>query len=58
MYKRTDRHCLWPFFLLPRSDCYTSDFFVGCMEVMMVGMDTRVQAARFVELLNSYQTAV
>ena len=53
----TDRHCLWPFFLLPRSDCYTSDFFVGCMEVMMVGMDTRVQAARFVELLNSYQTS-
>ena len=27
------------------------------MEVMMVGMDTRVQAARFVELLNSYQTS-
>jgi hypothetical protein len=42
---------------VPRSDCYTSDFFLGCMEVMMVGRQTRAQAARFVDFLNSYHTS-
>jgi hypothetical protein len=28
---------------------------VGCLEVMMVSRETRSQAGRFVEYLNSYQ---
>jgi len=37
-----------------RSDCFSSRFFLGCMDVMMVSKGTRTKAAKFVTLINNY----
>jgi len=39
---------------LCRSDCFSSRFFLGCMDVMMVSKSTRTKAAKFVSLINNY----
>eukprot|EP00090_Calanus_glacialis_P022414 TRINITY_DN34589_c0_g1_i1.p1 TRINITY_DN34589_c0_g1~~TRINITY_DN34589_c0_g1_i1.p1 ORF type:complete len:146 (-),score=22.35 TRINITY_DN34589_c0_g1_i1:130-567(-) len=39
---------------LCRSDCFSSRFFLGCMDVMMVSKGTRTKAAKFVTLINNY----
>jgi len=37
-----------------RSNCYNNNFFLGCMDVMMVSKVTRSKAANFVNMINTY----
>ena len=39
-------------FICLRSECYTSPYFSGCMNVMLVGKSTRSRAADMVRKLN------
>merc|ERR1719259_1188795 len=37
-----------------RSECYGTEFFLGCMESIMVSKPTRNKAAHFLNLINNF----
>ena len=37
-----------------RSDCFSSDIFVGCMDTLLVEKEARMEAANLVEDMHSY----
>ena len=41
-------------YLLSRSDCFSSDVFVGCMDTLLVENEARMEAAALVDDIHSY----